>query len=86
MTDATGPLAGIRVLEVGGIGPNPFAGMLLADMGADVIRLDRQVGTGFGQAGPADPSLRGPSDARGRSEERRPAWRWRWRWRTGPTR
>jgi alpha-methylacyl-CoA racemase len=59
VTDATGPLAGIRVLEVGGIGPNPFTGMLLADMGADVIRLDRQVGTGFGQAGPADPSLRG---------------------------
>ena len=59
MTEATGPLAGVRVLEVGGIGPNPFAGMLLADMGADVIRLDRQVGTGFGQAGPSDPSLRG---------------------------
>lgn len=55
----TGPLAGIRVLEVGGIGPNPFAGMLLADMGADVIRLDREVGGGFGQTGPADPSLRG---------------------------
>ena len=36
-----GPLAGIRVLEVGGIGPNPFAGMMLADMGADVLRLDR---------------------------------------------
>ena len=54
-----GPLAGIRVLEIGGIGPNPFAGMLLADMGADVIRLDRQVGSGFGQAGPTDPSLRG---------------------------
>lgn len=59
MTEATGPLAGIRILEVGGIGPNPFAGMLLADMGADVIRLDRQVGGGFGQAGPGDPSLRG---------------------------
>ncbi len=59
MASATGPLAGVRVLEVGGIGPNPFAGMLLADMGADVIRLDRQVGAGFGQAGPADPSLRG---------------------------
>ena len=56
---ATGPLAGIRVLEIGGIGPNPFAGMLLADMGADVIRLDRHVGSGFGQAGPTDPSLRG---------------------------
>src|SRR5579871_1328998 len=55
----TGPLTGIRVLEVGGIGPNPVAGMLLADMGADVIRLDRQVGSGFGQSGPSDPSLRG---------------------------
>ncbi len=54
-----GPLAGVRVLEVGGIGPNPFAGMLLADMGADVIRVDREPGGGFGQAGPADPSLRG---------------------------
>ena len=36
-----GPLHGVRVLEVGGIGPTPFAGMLLADMGADVLRLDR---------------------------------------------
>ena len=39
--DQMGPLAGIRILEVGGIGPNPFAGMVLADMGADVLRLDR---------------------------------------------
>jgi alpha-methylacyl-CoA racemase len=54
-----GPLAGIRVLEIGGIGPNPVAGMLLADMGADIIRLDRQVGGGFGQGGRSDPSLRG---------------------------
>jgi alpha-methylacyl-CoA racemase len=53
-----GPLDGIRILEVGGIGPNPFAGMLLSDMGADVIRLDRDAGAGFGQAGPSDPSLR----------------------------
>ncbi len=54
-----GPLSGTRILEVGGIGPNPFAGMLLADMGADVIRLDRAAGAGFGQLGPTDPSLRG---------------------------
>jgi alpha-methylacyl-CoA racemase len=54
----TGPLSGVRILEVGGIGPNPFAGMVLADMGADVIRLDREAGTGFGQAGRSDPSLR----------------------------
>ena len=59
MTNATGPLAGIRVLEVGGIGPNPFTGMVLADMGADVIRLDRHAGAGFGQSGPSDPTLRG---------------------------
>ncbi|WP_245604134.1 CaiB/BaiF CoA transferase family protein [Patulibacter minatonensis] len=36
-----GPLHGVRILEVGGIGPNPFAGMMFADMGADVLRLDR---------------------------------------------
>ena len=43
--EAKGPLDGLRVLELAGIGPVPFAGMLLADMGADVIRLDR-VGQG----------------------------------------
>ena len=36
-----GPLAGIKVLEVAGIGPGPFCGMMLADMGADVVRIDR---------------------------------------------
>ncbi len=36
-----GPLHGVKVLEVGGIGPNPFAAMLLSDMGADVLRIDR---------------------------------------------
>lgn len=36
-----GPLAGIRVVELGSIGPAPFAGMMLADMGAEVIRVDR---------------------------------------------
>jgi len=35
------PLAGVRVLELGGIGPGPFTGMMLADLGAEVIRLDR---------------------------------------------
>jgi alpha-methylacyl-CoA racemase len=38
-SNATGPLRGIKVLEVGGIGPVPFCGMLLSDMGADVIRV-----------------------------------------------
>jgi alpha-methylacyl-CoA racemase len=36
-----GPLAGITVIEIAGIGPGPFCGMLLSDLGADVIRIDR---------------------------------------------
>jgi alpha-methylacyl-CoA racemase len=37
----TGPLAGFRVVELAGIGPGPFAAMMLADMGAEVIRVER---------------------------------------------
>lgn len=37
----TGPLQGFRVIEMGGIGPAPFAGALLGDLGADVVRIDR---------------------------------------------
>lgn len=37
-----GPLKGVRVVEMAGIGPGPFCGMLLADMGADVLRIDRK--------------------------------------------
>lgn len=40
-----GPLAGVRVLEFAGIGPGPFCGMLLADMGAEVTLLERGGGT-----------------------------------------
>jgi alpha-methylacyl-CoA racemase len=36
-----GPLAGFRVVEMAGLGPAPFAGMMLADMGAEVVRIDR---------------------------------------------
>jgi alpha-methylacyl-CoA racemase len=36
-----GPLAGLRVIEMVGLGPGPFCGMLLADLGADVLRVDR---------------------------------------------
>jgi alpha-methylacyl-CoA racemase len=39
-----GPLAGCRVVELAGIGPGPFAGMILADLGAEVIRVDRPGG------------------------------------------
>jgi alpha-methylacyl-CoA racemase len=40
----TGPLAGFTVVELAGLGPGPFAAMLLADMGAEVIRVDRPGG------------------------------------------
>lgn len=43
----TKPLAGCRVLELAGIGPGPFAGMFLADLGAEVVRVDRPGGSGF---------------------------------------
>ncbi|WP_236242646.1 CaiB/BaiF CoA-transferase family protein [Streptomyces sp. CC228A] len=43
-----GPLAGVRVVELAGIGPGPFAAMLLADLGADVVRVDRPGGPGLG--------------------------------------
>ncbi|MGW2826459.1 CaiB/BaiF CoA transferase family protein [Streptomyces sp. NPDC001443] len=53
MTAATapgggGPLSGVRVVELAGIGPGPFAAMLLADLGADVVRVDRPGGPGLG--------------------------------------
>jgi alpha-methylacyl-CoA racemase len=41
---ASGPLAGVRVIELGGVGPTPFCAMLLSDLGADVIRMDRPPG------------------------------------------
>src|SRR4051794_28270808 len=41
-----GPLAGVKIVEFAGIGPAPMAGMMLADMGATVLRIDR--------AGPSD--------------------------------
>jgi alpha-methylacyl-CoA racemase len=40
----SGPLAGVRVVELAGIGPGPFCGMLLADLGAEVIQVDRPGG------------------------------------------
>ncbi len=45
-TKAAGPLHGLRVIEMAGIGPGPLCGMMLADMGADVIRVDRLNGAG----------------------------------------
>ncbi len=56
-----GPLAGLRVLEFEAIGPAPFAGMMLADMGADVLLVDRATDArlGFGRARWYDVMMRG---------------------------
>jgi alpha-methylacyl-CoA racemase len=51
----TAPLAGIRIVELAGIGPAPFCGMMLADHGAEVIRVERPGTT----LNPRDPLLRG---------------------------
>ncbi|MGR8920371.1 MAG: CaiB/BaiF CoA transferase family protein [Gammaproteobacteria bacterium] len=45
---ASGPLSGYKVVELAGIGPNPMCAMLLADMGADVVRVDRLADAGLG--------------------------------------
>ena len=37
----SGPLSGLHVVELAGLGPAPFAAMVLADMGADVVRVER---------------------------------------------
>lgn len=47
----TRPLSGIRVIEMAGIGPAPFCAMMLADMGAEVIRIDRHGDTFLGGGG-----------------------------------
>lgn len=52
-----GPLAGVKVVEIAAIGPAPFCAMLLADLGADVIRVDRASGRAEDRA-PSDPMLR----------------------------
>ena len=43
-----GPLAGLKIVEMAGIGPAPMCGMLLADLGATVLRIDRQEPSGLG--------------------------------------
>jgi alpha-methylacyl-CoA racemase len=51
-SERRGPLAGLRVVEMVGIGPGPFAAMLFADLGAEVIRIDRVTPSGNGIARP----------------------------------
>jgi len=50
----SGPLAGLKVLEFASIGPGPYAGMLMADLGADILRVER---AGSVRQGPADDLL-----------------------------
>src|SRR5262249_41479610 len=56
-----GPLQGVKIVELAGIGPGPFAGMLLSDMGADIVRIDRanQVNPGLFERPNLEPLFRG---------------------------
>ena len=65
MSGRSGPLAGLTVLEFAGLGPSPFAAMMLADQGARVIRVDRRPGKAVQGAG-MDALLRADVLARGR--------------------
>jgi len=58
-----GPLRGMKVIEVAGIGPGPFCAMVLADLGAEVLRIDRSVAV---KSGPPDERARWDVLARGR--------------------
>lgn len=51
-TTCSGPLAGVKVVEIAGIGPGPLAAMFLADLGATVIRIDRKEPSGLGAPRP----------------------------------
>ena len=57
-----GPLSGYKIIEIAGIGPGPFAAMLLSDMGAEVIRVDRAQAV----RGPAPDTAAGDISLRGR--------------------
>src|ERR1700692_2347755 len=51
--ESMGVLSGVRIVEFGGIGPGPFCGMLLADLGADVILVERPGASGVTDVGAA---------------------------------
>ncbi|MFP5019773.1 CaiB/BaiF CoA transferase family protein [Pseudonocardia phyllosphaerae] len=60
MTRGKGPLAGLKVIELAGLGPGPHAAMVLGDLGADVVRVDRPSGgLELGSGDVPDPTLRG---------------------------
>ena len=82
-----GPLAGITVIEIAGIGPGPFCGMMLADLGADVIRIDRagRCSGGDPERPPADLLARGRRSVGRRPEEPRRRRGGAVAWSSGPT-
>ena len=65
-----GPLQGLRVIELAGIGPCPMSAMLLAELGADVVRVDRLTdsGLGIGHGPGIPPPQPQPAEHRGRSQ------------------
>ena len=61
-----GPLTGVKIIELAGIGPGPFCGMMLSDMGAEILRIDRaNAATGSFPEGPR-------ADSRVSTARRRP--------------
>ena len=67
-----GVLDGVKVIEVAGIGPGPFAAMVLADLGADVVRVDRPAGGRGLQMGSPAPTSSPAAAGRWRWTSRRP--------------
>ena len=64
MSERTGPLSGVKIVELAGIGPAPFTCMMLADAGAQVLRLERAASGAVERAdrrGPPGPDRTGTS-------------------------
>jgi alpha-methylacyl-CoA racemase len=57
MTNSSGPLSGFKLIEIAGIGPTQLTGMLLADMGAEIIRIERLTEVDLGVAMPREFNL-----------------------------
>jgi hypothetical protein len=68
---AMGPLEGVQVVEIAGLGPGPFCGMLLADLGAEIVLVERmQAGNAVTDVGPAAIYNRGKAPSRSISKTR----------------
>ena len=65
----SGPLAGLRVVELASAAPGPFAAMMLADLGAEVLRVDRADAVGRRPVRPIDPLARSRRSVAHRPQE-----------------